>query len=392
MANAVIVDTVRTATGRGKPGGALAGVHPATLMATTIRALVDRQGLDPNLIEDVMAGCCGQVKDQSANIARTAALAAGLPEHVPGVTVDRQCGSSQQTAAFAAQGIVTGMYDAVIACGVESMSNVPLFSATTGGDPFAPLATRYPDGLPPQGYGAEMIAARLGISRTELDEFSLRSHQLAAEAASSGKFANEIVPVLTQNGEHAHDETIRPATSMEGLAALPSAFYNEEMAAKYPHLRWNITAGNSSPLTDGAAAVLIMNEDKAKELGLRPRARFHTFSVTGSDPVEMLSGVIPATQKALARSGLSVDDIGTYECNEAFAPVPLALIKELGIAPERVNPRGGAIAIGHPLGGSGARLLATMVNHMEDNGIRYGLQTMCEGGGMANATIVELIS
>jgi acetyl-CoA acyltransferase len=394
MTRAVIVDIVRTASGRGKPGGALSGVHPADLLATTIRALVERTGVDPQLVEDVMAGCVGQVGDQSLNIARTAALAAGLPEHVPGVTVDRQCGSSQQAAHFAAQGVIAGAYDVVIACGVESMSRVPMFSNVADGDPLGPLAARYPEGLPSQGYGAELMAARWGLDRTDLDEFAARSHRLAAETAAAGGFHDEIVPikVTAQDGTvqlHTVDQTVRPSTTVEGLAGLRSSFHDDEMAAKYPEIRWHITPGNSSPLTDGASAALIMSEEKAEALGLRPRARFHTFSVTGSDPVLMLSGVIPATQKAIERSGLRLEDIDAFEVNEAFAPVPLAWAKELGVEIERVNPRGGAIALGHPLGGSGTRLMATLVNHLEATGGRYGLQTMCEGGGMANATILE---
>jgi acetyl-CoA acyltransferase len=394
MTRAVVVDIVRTASGKGKPGGALSGVHPADLLATTIRALLERTGVDPELVEDVIAGCVGQVGDQTLNIARTAALVAGLPEHVPGVTVDRQCGSSQQAAHFAAQGVMAGAYDIAIACGVESMSRVPMFSNLAGGDPLGPLDARYPEGLPSQGYGAELMAARWGLDRNALDEFAARSHRLAAEAAASGAFDNEIVPVQVTDSDgtnrtHVKDETVRAGTSVEGLSGLKSAFYSDEMAAKYPEIRWHITPGNSSPLTDGASASLIMSEEKAASLGLRPRAAFHTFSVTGSDPVLMLSGVIPATEKALKRSGLTLDEIDAFEVNEAFAPVPLAWAKELGVDLDKVNPRGGAIALGHPLGGSGTRLMSTMVNHLEATGGRYGLQTMCEGGGMANATIIE---
>ncbi|SNR81199.1 thiolase family protein [Blastococcus mobilis] len=394
MTSAVIVDIVRTASGRGKPGGALSGVHPADLLATTIRALIERTGVDPQLVEDVVAGCVGQVGDQTLNIARTAALAAGLPEHVPGVTVDRQCGSSQQAAHFAAQGVIAGAYDVAIACGVESMSRVPMFSNVADGDPLGPLAVRYPEGLPSQGYGAELMAARWGLDRTDLDEFAARSHRLAAETAAAGGFDDEIVPIelSAEDGTvqlHSVDQTVRPSTTVEGLAGLRSSFHDEAMAEKYPEIQWHITPGNSSPLTDGASAALIMSEAKAEALGLRPRARFHTFSVTGSDPVLMLSGVIPATRKAIERSGLRLDDIDAFEVNEAFAPVPLAWAKELGVEIDRVNPRGGAIALGHPLGGSGTRLMATLVNHLEATGGRYGLQTMCEGGGMANATILE---
>ena len=396
MTSAVIVDIVRTASGRGKPGGALSGVHPADLLATTIRALLERTGLDPDLVDDVIAGCVGQVGDQGLNIARTAALTAGLPEHVPGTTVDRQCGSSQQAAHFAAQGVMAGAYDIAIACGVESMSRVPMFSNAAGGDAFAPLTARYPHGLPSQGYGAELIAARWVLGRSALDEYAARSHELAAAHATSGAFDREIVPVALTDADgnrsqHHVDQTVRPGTSVEALSGLKASFVDDAMAARYPEIQWLITPGNSSPLTDGASAALIMSEEKAAALGLTPRARFHTFAVTGSDPELMLSGVIPATEKVLARSGLSIGDIDSYEVNEAFVPVPLAWAKELGADPDRLNPRGGAIALGHPLGGSGTRLMATLVNHLEQTGGRYGLQTMCEGGGMANATIIERV-
>jgi acetyl-CoA acyltransferase len=396
MPSAVIVDIVRTASGRGKPGGALSGVHPADLLATTLRALLERTGVDPASIDDVIAGCVGQAGDQALNIARTAALVAGLPESVPGTTVDRQCGSSQQAAHFAAQGVMSGAYDIAIACGVESMSRVPMGTANAGGDATAPLSHRYPEGLVNQGVSAEIIAARWKIGRAELDEYSARSHERAAHTQAAGGFDTEIVPVDLFGpdgsvGTHTVDETIRSSTTAEGLAGLRASFEHEAMSARFPEIDWVITPGNSSPLTDGASAALIMSEEKAKELGLRPRARFHTFSVTGSDPLLMLTGVIPATQKALARSGLSIDDLDVYEVNEAFAPVPLAWQQEFNADPAKLNPRGGAIALGHPLGGSGTRLLATMVNHLEATGGRFGLQTMCEGGGMANATIIERI-
>jgi acetyl-CoA acyltransferase len=396
MASAVIVDIVRTASGRGKPGGALSGIHPADLLATTIKALVERTGLDPASIDDVIAGCVGQAGDQALNIARTAALTAGLPESVPGTTVDRQCGSSQQAAHFAAQGVIAGAYDIAIACGVESMSRVPMGTANAGGDATAPLSRRYPEGLVNQGISAEIIAARWKLDRAELDDYSARSHERAARTQSAGGFGQEIVPVDLIGpdgsvGVHVVDETIRSSTTAEGLSGLRASFHDADLGERFPEIDWVITPGNSSPLTDGASAALVMSEDKASALGLRPRARFHTFSVTGSDPLLMLTGVIPATQKALARSGLSIDDIDAFEVNEAFAPVPLAWAREFGVDPEKLNPRGGAIALGHPLGGSGTRLLATMVNHLEATGGRYGLQTMCEGGGMANATIIERI-
>jgi acetyl-CoA acyltransferase len=385
MTSAVIVDLVRTASGRGKPGGALAGVHPADLLAATLKALVDRNGLDPALVDDVIAGCVSQTGDQAVNVARTAALVAGFPDTVPGTTIDRQCGSSQQAAHFAAQGVIAGAYDVVIACGVESMSRVPMGSSAQGGQPYGPLAARYPDGLVSQGISAEIIAGRWKFDRAALDEFSAQSHQRAAEAAAAGAFGPEIVPI----GEHTVDETVRPSTTAEGLAGLKPSFYDAAKGERFPEIAWSITPGNSSPLTDGASAVLIMSQEKAAALGLRARARFHAFSVTGSDPVLMLTGVLPATEKVLKRSGLTIADIDAFEVNEAFAPVPLLWLREFGVDPAKLNPRGGAIALGHALGGSGTRLLTTMVNYLEATGGRYGLQTMCEGGGMANATIIE---
>jgi acetyl-CoA acyltransferase len=389
MTNAVIVDIVRTASGKGKPGGALSEVHPADLLATVLTALVDRTGIDPALVDDVIAGCVSQARDQALNIARTGLLVAGFPESVPGTSLDRQCGSSQQAVHFAAQGVIAGAYDVAIACGVESMSRVPMGATSVGGDPQGPLATRYAS-LPHQGIGAELIAARWKLGREQLDAFSARSHRLAAEHAASGGFDNEIVPVaLPGGGQHTVDETVRPSTTAEGLAGLRRAFEDEELGARYPEIDWVITPGNSSPLTDGASAALIMSEEKAAALGLTPRARLHSFAVVGSDPEIMLTGPIPATQKVLQRSGLTIDEIDAYEVNEAFAPVPLAWAAELNADPARLNPRGGAIALGHPLGGSGTRLMATLLNHLEATGGRYGLQTMCEGGGMANATIIE---
>jgi acetyl-CoA acyltransferase len=395
MANAVIVDIVRTASGKGKPGGALSGTNPIDLFASVLRAIVDRTGIAPDQIDDVIGGCVAQVSEQALNITRSALLVAGFPESVPGTTVDRQCGSSQQAMHFAAQGVMAGAYDIVIAGGVESMSRIPMGTSGTPNEVFAPLLSgRYPEGLPNQGIGAELIAARWKIDRDDLDEFSARSHRLAAEAGASGKFNNEIVGVQVADAEgnlraHTIDETVRANTTVEGLGGLKSSFYDAAIAEQYPEVNWHITPGNSSPLTDGASAALIMSEEKATALGLRPRARFHSFAVAGSDPVIMLTGPIPATQKILARSGLTIDDIDAFEVNEAFASVPLAWQRELGADPDRVNPRGGAIAIGHPLGASGTRLMATLLNHLEQTGGRYGLQTMCEGGGLANATIIE---
>jgi acetyl-CoA acyltransferase len=384
MAQAVIVDAIRTVSGRGKPGGLLSAFHPVDLLAQTLQALVARSDLDPALIDDVIGGCLSQVGEQAVNITRNAVLAAGFPHSVPGTTVDRQCGSSQQAAHFAAQGVIAGAYDVVIACGVELMSKNPINSATLGQDPFGPMVgARYPDGLVGQGISAELIAARWDLSREQLDEYAARSHRLAA----TSDFSSELVDV----GVGLVDETIRPATNVESLAGLKPAVYDEGLGRRFPDIQWRVTAGNSSPLTDGASAVLIMSEEKAAALGLTPRARFHSFAVTGSDPIEMLTGVIPVTERILDRSGLGIDDFDTFEVNEAFASVVLAWEREIGANPELVNPRGGAIALGHALGSSGTRLLTTMVNTLEKTGGRYGLQTMCEGAGMANATIIERI-
>ena len=347
-----------------------------------MKQLVARNDLDPGLIDDVIGGCLSQVGEQSVNITRNAALAAGFPESVPGTTVDRQCGSSQQATAFAAQGVIAGAYDIVIACGVELMSKNPINAATLGQDNWGPLVhERYPDGLVGQGISAELIAARWRLSRLALDEFAARSHSLAAAA----DFDSEILPL----GMLDTDETIRPGTTVVGLATLKPAFEDEAFSTRFPQIGWRVTAGNSSPLTDGASAVLIMSEERALELGLRPRARFHAFAVVGSDPIEMLTGILPATRKIMDRSGFGIDDFDTFEINEAFASVPLAWQHEFAVDPSLVNPRGGAIALGHALGSSGTRLLTTMLNQLELVGGRYGLQVMCEGAGMANATIIE---
>jgi acetyl-CoA acyltransferase len=352
------------------------------LLASVLNELVSRNHLDPALVDDVIAGCLSQVGEQSVNIARNAALAAGFPESVPGTTIDRQCGSSQQAVAFAAQGVIAGAYDVVIACGVEVMSKNPIGFATMGMDNWGPtLRERYSDGLVGQGISAELIAARWGLDRGALDEFAARSHQLAASA----DFSPEILPV----GDLETDETIRPGTTAESLSGLKAAFEDPAYTQRFPEIEWRITAGNSSPLTDGASAVLIMSEERANHLGLRPRARFLHSVVVGSDPIEMLTGVIPATRKILDRSGFGIDDFDTYEINEAFASVPLAWQQEFEVDHTRINPRGGAIALGHALGSSGTRLLTTMVNYLEVSGGRYGLQVMCEGAGMANATIIE---
>ncbi|WP_249643721.1 thiolase family protein [Nocardia sputi] len=384
--SAVIVDVVRTPSGKGKAGGGLSDVHPATLLAGVLAELVARNDLDPAMVDDVVGGCVTQSGEQAFNISRTAALAAGFPESVPATTIDRQCGSSQQAAHFAAQGVIAGAYDIAIACGVESMSRAPMFSNGQGKDANrGPLAHRYPDGLIQQGIAAEVISARWKFDRTALDEFAARSHQLAARAAAAGGFDNELVPA----GALTADETIRPSTTGESLAKLRPAFADDQYTTRFPEIEWSITPGNSSPLTDGASAALIMSEEAAAKLGLRPRARFHSFAVVGDDPLLMLRAVIPATRKVLERAGLGIDDIDAYEVNEAFAPVPLVWQHELNADPQRLNPRGGAIALGHPLGASGTRILATLVNHLEQTGSRYGLQTMCEAGGLANATIIE---
>jgi acetyl-CoA acyltransferase len=383
MRDAVIVEAVRTPVG--KRNGGLSGVHPVDLSAHVLQAIAERSGIDPALVDDVVWGCVGQVGEQTFDIARNAVLGAGWPESVPGVTVDRQCGSSQQSVSFAAASVLAGHYDVVVAGGVESMSRVPM-GATLGASLAWPFGegyrSRYGDNPPHQGLGAEMIVERWGFSRTQLDEFSLASHAKAATAQDEGRFAAEIAPVTDPDGTKVEaDEGVRRGSTMEKLGELKPAFKPDG----------TITAGNSSQISDGAAALLITTSEKAAELGLTPLARIHTAVVTGDDPIIMLTGPIPATAKALRRSGLSVGDIGAFEVNEAFAPVPLAWLAETGADPDRLNPSGGAIAIGHPLGGSGARLMTTLVHHMRANGIRYGLQTMCEGGGQANATILELI-
>ncbi|MEV4730277.1 thiolase family protein [Saccharopolyspora sp. NPDC049426] len=393
--DAVIVDAIRTPSGKGKPGGQLSSIHPAELLTRTLRGLVERTGIDPGEVDDVIGGCVGQAGEQALNITRNAVLGAGFPESVPATTIDRQCGSSQQAAHFAAQGVLAGTYDVVIACGVESMSRVPMGTTPMGTDPRGPsMAARYPEGLVNQGVSAELIAARWKFGREELDEFSARSHARAAQTAAGGAFDDEILPVAVTGEDGTErvvstDETVRASTTAEGLAGLRASFADEELAKRFPEIDWRITPGNSSPLTDGASAVLIMSEAKAAALGVQPKARFHSFAVTGSDPLLMLTGVVPATRKLLDRAGVSIDEIDAYEVNEAFAPVPLLWQREFDADPARLNPRGGAIALGHPLGASGTRLLTTLVNQLQATGGRYGLQTMCEGGGMANATLVE---
>jgi acetyl-CoA acyltransferase len=390
MREAVIVDAVRTPIGRGKAGkGALNAIHPVDLLAHSLRELVARTGVDPERIDDVIGGCVDQVAEQAMNTTRYAVLAAGLPESVPATTVDRQCGSSQQAVHFAAQGVIAGAYDVVIACGVESMSRVPMWSnVPEGADPFGPgVAARYPDGLVPQGISAELIAAKWELPRSELDRFALESHQRAARATEGGAFAEEIVPI----DGRASDESIRPETSLEALAGLRPAFEDPGMKERFPQIDWRVTAGNSSPTNDGSAAVLIMEASVAKAMGLTARAKLKSFSGVGDDPLSMLTGVIPATAKVLEKADLKVEDIDLFEVNEAFASVVLAWQRETGADLDKVNVNGGAIALGHPLGASGARITATLVNAMAQNDARYGLQTMCEAGGLANAMVLEAV-
>ncbi|HEX3622843.1 MAG TPA: thiolase family protein [Acidimicrobiales bacterium] len=387
MTTAVIVDAVRTPLGR--RNGALRDWHPVDLAAHVLRVLVERNDLDPALVDDVIAGCVSQTGEQALNVARNAALAAGFPERVPGTTVDRQCGSGQQALHFAAQGIMAGAYDIVVAAGVESMTRVPMGSTILNGPgkPFGPLmAQRYlaAGGLVPQGLAAERVAAQWGFAREELDAYSLESHRRAARATDEGRFAGEIAPVTvdtpTGKRQFSVDEGIRRDTSPEALAALKPAFVVDG---------GTVTAGNASQLSDGAAAVLVMSEARAAELGLEPKARFVSFAVCGTDPLTMLTGTIPATASVLARAGLGLEDIDVVEVNEAFASVVLAWAADHHPDMERVNVNGGAIALGHPLGCSGVRLTATLVAELARSGGRYGLQTMCEGGGMANALILE---
>ena len=389
MTSAVIVDAVRTPGGR--RNGKLRGWHAVDLAAEPLKALVERNDLDPAVVDDVIMGCVMQVGEQALNVGRNAVLAAGYPESVPATTIDRQCGSSQQAIHFAAQGVMAGAYDVVIAAGVEQMTHTPMGSSVVRdlGFPFGPqVMNRYAErgGLVSQGISAEMIADQWELSRQDLDSFGARSQQYAARAAAEGRFEREIVPVKVRDDEGqatdevmSNDEGVRPDTTAEVLGNLKPAFKPDG----------KITAGNSSQITDGAAAVLIMSEEKAAALGLTPRARFHTFALAGVDPVTMLTGPIPATRSVLEKAKMTIDDIDLVEINEAFASVVLAWEKELHPDMEKVNVNGGAIALGHPLGCSGAKLMSTLLNELERSGGRYGLETMCEGGGMANATIIE---
>ena len=394
MRRAVIVDVVRSPFGKGKAGGALDGLHPVDLYAQILSGLVARTGIDPALIEDVITGCVIQVGEQAGNIGRQAVLAAGLPESIPAVTLDRKCGSAQQAFDFAAQGVIAGAYDVVIAGGVEMMSLIPMKANRLGKDADGlKFKERYPKGLVGQGISAELIASKWGISREEQDLFSLRSHTLAAAAEDAGITQHSIIPVMvpTVDGQKivSRDEGLRRETTLERLGQLKAAYENPAMAERFPQIHWSVTAGNASQISDGSAAALIMEEGLALKLGLKPRAAITHFAVSGDDPIYMLTAIIPATRRLLQRAGLKIDQIDAFEVNEAFAPVPLAWIKELGVDPGRVNRHGGAIALGHPVGASGGRLLSALLAVLETDGTRYGLQTMCESGGMANATLIE---
>ena len=395
MRRAVIVDLVRSPFGRGRPGGALEGVHPVDLYALVLKELVRRTGIDSQLVEDVITGCVIQVAEQSGNIGRQAVLAAGFPESVPSVTLDRKCGSAQQAMDFAAQGVIAGAYDVVIAGGIEMMSLVPMRANRMGRDNEGPaFHRRYPDGLVRQGISAELIAARWAIGREEMDRFALESHLRAAAAEDRGLTQKSIVSVTAPRADGStkivdRDEGLRRGTTLEQLTSLKPAFEDSASAVRFPQIRWSVTAGNSSQVTDGASAILIAEESVAARLGLKPRAAVTHFAVAGDDPVMMLTAIMPATRKLLKRAGLSIDRIDAFEVNEAFASVVLAWIKETGADPARVNRLGGAIALGHPVGASGGRLLANLLATLEETGGRFGMQTMCESGGMANATLIE---
>ena len=394
MRRAVLIDIVRSPFGKGKPGGILSGLHPVDLYAQILKGLVNRVGIDPSLIEDVITGCVLQVGEQAGNIGRQAVLAAGLPESVPAVTLDRKCGSAQQAIDFAAQGVIAGAYDVVVGGGVEMMSLIPMKSNRMGRDAGGKeLKKRYPAGLVHQGIAAELIAARWDISREAMDRFALQSHHRASAAQDSAVTASAIIPVSVPHEDGtivvSADEGIRRDSSMEALSALKPAFFDETMEQRFPEISWSVTAGSSSQVTDGAAAALIMEQGLAHRLGLRPRMAFSHFATVGYDPILMLTGVIPATEKLLARAGLSIDEVDLFEVNEAFASIPLAWQKHFGVPAERLNIFGGAIAIGHPVGASGGRLLANLIAGLEAERGRYGVLTMCESGGMANATLIE---
>src|SRR5438034_4615063 len=398
MPEAVIVEAVRSPIGR--RNGSLSGTHPVDLLANVLQSVVERAGVDPGLIEDNITGCVSQIGEQSINIGRNAWLAAGFPEEVPATTVDRQCGSSQQAVHFAAQGVIAGAYDLVVASGIENMSRVPMGSSPAGQNPFGTMMPmRYEGKLVPQGISADLIASKWDLTREQADDFAARSHARAAHATKEKYFEREIVPIKVsgENGSTQlleYDEGIRFELDREKMGTLPPAFKNPMFEEMFPgQINWTVTAANSSQISDGASAVLVASREKAEELGLKPRARFLSFSLAGDSPILMLTAPIPATKKALERAGLKLEDIDVVEINEAFATVVLAWKKELQIPDEwfedHVNPNGGAIAVGHPLGATGAKLLTTMLHELERRGGRYGLQTMCEGGGMANATIIE---
>ena len=389
MNTPVIVDAIRSPMARAKADGAFAQVHPVDLLSQVLEQIVTRNKIDPGSVDDVICGCVSQSGEQAGTPGRMAWLGAGFPAHVPSTTIDRKCGSSQQAVHFAAQAIMAGTQDIVIACGVESMSRVPMGSSRQGKNVTGARMDALFPGLVGQGVSADLVAAKWGMTRTELDEYAARSHQRAHATQTSGGFAREIVGIQAPQGVVTADETIRPGTTVEKLAGLKAVFESEELSARFPQIQWATTAGNASQMTDGASAMLIMSEKRALQLGLRPRARFVAFDVVGDDPLYMLTAPIPASQRVLAKAGMKIDDIQHYEINEAFASVPLAWQKELKADGERLNPRGGAIALGHPLGASGIRLMTTMLHALEDSGQRYGLQSMCEAGGMANATIIE---
>ena len=404
MRSAYIVDIVRSPFARGREGGALAAVHPVDLFAQVLQALIARTGIDSAEVDDVIAGCVSQIGEQSGNIARHAWLAAGMAESTPGVTLDRKCGSAQQALDFAAQAVMSGSSDVMVAGGVEMMSRVPAKWNRQGRDELGPMfRARYPQGLVSQGISAELIAARHGLSREALDAFALRSHQRAALAADSGWLDAQIVPIRVPGasgvdgvpsigGETTmcrHDEGIRRDTSAARLASLAPAFVDAAIQQRFPEIDWRVTAGGSSQITDGACAMLVCSESAVARLKLKPRARIVQSSVAGDDLIMMLTAIMPATRKLLAKTGLSIDDIDAFEVNEAFASVVLAWQNELHVDPERVNTWGGAIAFGHPVGASGGRLMASLLARLEHSGGRYGLQTMCESGGMANATLIE---
>lgn len=396
MPEAVIVDAARSPMAKGRPtkpdrpGGAMSQLHPADLLGQVLRSLVDRNDIDPAEVDDVIVGCVSQVAEQAGPVGRWAWLGAGLPESVPSVTVDRRCGSSLQCFDFAAHSIIAGAADMIVVAGVESMSRVPMFTARMGQDPYGPrVHERYPSGLVPQGISAELVAARWGVSRAEMDAYSARSHQRAAQAPLTDEITPITVPTDDGEREVREDETIRPATTAEALSTLTPAFIDDVMAARYPEITWSITAGNSSQLTDGASALLVMSDTRAHSLGLTPRARYVGSTVAAEDPITMLSAPIPATEKLMSRLAMSLNDIDHVEVNEAFASVPLAWSSHFDFEESRLNPRGGAIALGHPLGASGGRLLISALHGLEEGGGERALITMCEAGGMANATVIE---